>query len=682
MTFLGGNKQALIGKLTKITLDHLEEDRFGGKELALAMGMSWSTLNRKVQAVTGKHISRFIREIRLKKAMELLRENNFTAAEVSFKVGFGSPAYFSKCFSDFYGFPPGEVGKKLTEGSLTIADETQTSESILTIKSSINALQGRFKKPQLFAATVIAALLIIAAGISFLIRRGNLGKQSAGNEISIAVLPFQNLTRDTSRDFWEIMVQDNLINSLSNVRDLKVRQTQTVNALLAGHEVTNFAFLTPALSRSVSQKLDANVFVQGSINEIGTITRLNAKLIDALTDEVFQSFQLDGYHENIFKLADSIALLIKNYLIINLLKKELPSYQNEFFEAYAHATPINPEAFRFYLEGMKLFGKDLSKAREMYGKALEFDPDFVPAMIYLINTYGNQGFFEEAKKWCTILYEKKDNVSRIDNLLIEANYAIYFGSPAEAIKYYRLLLDIDDQFAMYYYLIGLYYSRVGQYDKAIPELEKNLEIRRNLGIRIEWAPYYTFLGLAYHKTGKYRKEQRLYRQAEKDIPDNPSIIRRQAILSIVRGKTKQANEYLTKFESLIRNEGASEASVQTQLGGIYEEAGKMNVAEKHFREALLLEPNNPGRINNLATLLIKDDMHVHEGMTLVEKALEIWPDHYTYLHTKGWGLYKQGKIREALELLQKSWDLRMAHAVYNHEAFLNLEEVKAAVAKL
>jgi tetratricopeptide (TPR) repeat protein/AraC-like DNA-binding protein len=681
MTFLGGNKQALIDKLKKITLDHLEEERFGGKELALAMGMSWSTLNRKVQAVTGKHISRFIREIRLKKAIELLRENDFTAAEVSFKVGFGSPAYFSKCFNDFYGFPPGEVRKILAEGSLTIADETQTSESILATKSAINTLQGRFKKPQLFAKAALLAMLIIAFAITYLARKINLSNQPAGNEISIVVLPFQNLTRDTSRDFWEIMVQDNLINSLSNVRDLKVRQTQTVNALLAGHEVTNFAFLTPALSRSVSQKLDANVFVQGSISEIGAITRLNAKLIDALTDEVFQSFQLDGYHENIFQLADSLALLVKNFLVFSLQKKELPAYFNEFFETYAQASPIDPEAFRFYLEGMKLFGKDLSQAREMYRKALEVDPDFIPAMIYLINTYGNQGLFEDAKKWCTILYEKKDNASRIDRLLIEANYANYFRSPAEAIKYYRLLLEIDDQFAMYYYLIGLYYCRVGQYDKAISELEKNLEIRRNLGIRIDWAPNYTFLGLAYHKTGQYRKEQRLYRQAEKDIPDNPSIIRRQAILSIVRGKTKQANEYLTKFESLIRNEGASEASVQTQLGKIYEEAGKMNVAEKHFREALLLEPNNPERINNLATLLIKNDMHVHEGMALVEKALEIWPDHYTYLHMKGWGLYKQGKIREALEILQKSWDLRITHAVYNHEAFLNLEEVKVAVAK-
>ncbi|MFO7656671.1 MAG: hypothetical protein R6W78_06355, partial [Bacteroidales bacterium] len=62
MTFGGGKEQEFIGKLTQITLDHLSDENFGGKELAVALGMSWSTLNRKVQSACGKHISEFIRE--------------------------------------------------------------------------------------------------------------------------------------------------------------------------------------------------------------------------------------------------------------------------------------------------------------------------------------------------------------------------------------------------------------------------------------------------------------------------------------------------------------------------------------------------------------------------------------------------------------------------------------------
>jgi hypothetical protein len=60
--------------------------------------------------------------------------------------------------------------------------------------------------------------------------------------------------------------------------------------------------------------------------------------------------------------------------------------------------------------------------------------------------------------------------------------------------------------------------------------------------------------------------------------------------------------------------------------------------------------------------------------------LVLSPDNYDYLETKGRGLYKIGKYHEALEILQKSWDLRMKNAIYNNEAFLNLEAAKKAFA--
>jgi tetratricopeptide (TPR) repeat protein len=84
-------------------------------------------------------------------------------------------------------------------------------------------------------------------------------------------------------------------------------------------------------------------------------------------------------------------------------------------------------------------------------------------------------------------------------------------------------------------------------------------------------------------------------------------------------------------------------------------------------------------LNNLAYFLIDKDRNINEGLELVNKALELSPDNYMSLHGKGWGLYKQGKYKEALEILQKSWDLRREKAVYNHEAFLHLEEARKAV---
>jgi hypothetical protein len=62
--------------------------------------------------------------------------------------------------------------------------------------------------------------------------------------------------------------------------------------------------------------------------------------------------------------------------------------------------------------------------------------------------------------------------------------------------------------------------------------------------------------------------------------------------------------------------------------------------------------------------------------------LKVSPDDYRFLHSYGRGLYKQGKTREALGVLQKSWDIRLSENVYNHEEYLLLEEVKKAATGL
>ncbi len=105
-------------------------------------------------------------------------------------------------------------------------------------------------------------------------------------------------------------------------------------------------------------------------------------------------------------------------------------------------------------------------------------------------------------------------------------------------------------------------------------------------------------------------------------------------------------------------------------------------AEEYYREALSLEPGNPERIDNLAYFLLDNERNTDEGMKLVTEALKASPGHFSFLHTKGWGLYKMGKYDEALQVLQESWDLRREKAFYEHVPFLHLEAAKKAVAGL
>jgi tetratricopeptide (TPR) repeat protein len=527
---------------------------------------------------------------------------------------------------------------------------------------------------------IIAALIIVVGILAYpkIFKRDTLERlRSSGERISVAVMPFQNMTNDTTKNFWQEMIQDNLINTLTNSEELKVRQTESIITLLQNNNVTNYALITPSIASSVSQKLDANIFVRGSINQTGTLIRLNAKLIDSKTEDIIKSFQKDGTEENILALTDTLSSMVKDFLIISKLKKRIG------YETSKIVSTNDPEAYIYFMQGQKAFDKgDFITAENMFLNSIRIDSNFFAPIFFISIAYEKLDSIEQAKKYCQSAYKRRDMMPLRQEYYYKWLYARFFDTPNDEIIYLRQLMDFDDQLPFTYYEVGNGYSDFYNYEKAIPEYKKALEIFDKWDSKPRWITNYTNLGLAYHKTNQYKKEKKLYHKAEQDFPDHPDLINRQTILTLAEGKTKDANKYVEKYKSVLKENSASEATIATNLAGIYSEANLPDQAEVYYRQALLLEPENPIRMNRLAYFLIDKDSNKNEGLELVDKALELSPDNYSYLHTKGWGLYKQGKYQEALDILQRSWNLRRQNAVYNHEAFLHLEATKKAVAGL
>jgi len=115
MPINSNHDQAFLQKLTGITLANLTNNQFGVSELASEMGKSRSYIYLRLKRLTGEAVSQFIRRIRLEKALEMLKKDEATVAEIAYDVGFGSPSYFIKCFHDHYGYPPGEVKNRVYE---------------------------------------------------------------------------------------------------------------------------------------------------------------------------------------------------------------------------------------------------------------------------------------------------------------------------------------------------------------------------------------------------------------------------------------------------------------------------------------------------------------------------------------------------------------------------------------
>jgi signal transduction histidine kinase/DNA-binding response OmpR family regulator/ligand-binding sensor domain-containing protein len=103
---------ALLKKVMEIVERNMENEEFAVDDLAREACLSRTHLNRKLRGLTNLSPAEFIRYIRLQRARELLEKNVGPVAEIAFRVGFTSPAYFSACFHERFGYPPSEVYRR------------------------------------------------------------------------------------------------------------------------------------------------------------------------------------------------------------------------------------------------------------------------------------------------------------------------------------------------------------------------------------------------------------------------------------------------------------------------------------------------------------------------------------------------------------------------------------------
>ena len=88
---------------------NIGNEHFDVDALSRACAVSRSQMHRKIHALTNHSAGDLIRMVRLERAMAILRQHAGSVAEVAYAVGFSNPSYFTKCFHDRFGIPPGKV---------------------------------------------------------------------------------------------------------------------------------------------------------------------------------------------------------------------------------------------------------------------------------------------------------------------------------------------------------------------------------------------------------------------------------------------------------------------------------------------------------------------------------------------------------------------------------------------
>ena len=494
-------------------------------------------------------------------------------------------------------------------------------------------------------------------------------------KISVAVMPFENLTGDSLNNVWQGGIQNLLISALSNSNELQVRRYHTMTNILAQKKNVNQASISPSLAGELARDLETKTYILGKIMKAGKRIRINAQLVNADSEEIYKTYQADCTNEEaIFAVSDSLGGIIRNFLEIKKYSENIHSPG-----ASSSVATNSPEAFGYYIHAYNSFEKmDARTTVELLQKAIKTDPEFIDAYVFLSLFLTAVQQYEQAEVVLDRAYVKRGQVSVREKLFLDHLHAYHHETPHEEIMYCRQILEMDEMNPTYWLFLGYAQSNLEQFEEAIASFEKVLEVQEKWGINNTYPHLYPWLGHALHEVGNHKRENEIYELGLQAMHFPGYILNQQSVCALSRDDNERAAEYIQRYKGQRRAEGQSEALILNSIGYIYEEANRIEEAEKYKRQALALDPDHPQVLEGLAWHLIEYDINLEEGMALIEKAMKLDPEACNINETWGWGLYKSGRKEEALEALHKASDLR---GLYDPLIAKQIQAVEKALAE-
>src|SRR6266446_4107492 len=243
-----------------------------------------------------------------------------------------------------------------------------------TLPRKFESVQKR--RTRLRWAAVIAALLALAAivgGIA-MFSRNRVRSMLAAPEKSIAVLPFENRSRDPDNAYFADGIQDEILTRLSKIADLKVISRTSTQPYKSA----------PENLREIARQLGVAHIVEGSVQKSGDAVRVNVRLIKATNDSQLWADTFDRKLTDIFSVETDVAKAIADQLRAKLSGQE---------EQVIGAKPTdNPEAYDAYLRGLAYALKagttpaNALGAQKYLREAVRLDPKFALAWALLSYT--------------------------------------------------------------------------------------------------------------------------------------------------------------------------------------------------------------------------------------------------------------------------------------------------------
>lgn len=372
---------------------------------------------------------------------------------------------------------------------------------------------------------IVIVILLLVAFSTYVILQKSTSKET--NNKKIAVLPFININNDPADEYFSDGIMEDILTQLVKIGDLKVISRTTMMSYKNSNKTL----------REISQELDADIVLEGSVRRDAKQLRISAQLIDASTDEHLWAETYDNELKEVLTIQSEIAQKIAEALHTKLSPAEK--------DRLMAPAILNVEAYNFILKGSYYLGQgsreDVEKAIDQIKQALSLEGNNARAWAQLATAFARQadlgavsteegyskarlaaekalelddqlaqgytimGWIKRSFDWDWVGAEAEcrkalelapGDVTVIRNM---ANLEKSLGRFDQAITLMRKASELDPKKVPIYTSLGLMSMYANRLEEAATAYKKAIELNP------QYPPAHTFLGLVYLLQGKSDK---------------------------------------------------------------------------------------------------------------------------------------------------------------------------------
>jgi len=442
-----------------------------------------------------------------------------------------------------------------------------------------------------------AAALLVLSVIGYVAYRRRSAPPSK-EPLSLAILPFQSLTRDPESDFLGFSLVDDIITKLGYVRSLAVRPSYAVA------KYRNQIVDIP----KVAADLHVNTLLTGSFIHEGGNLRINTQLIDVPAQKILWKQTFDLKYERLLTVQENVARQIIKGLELSLSRLE--------GERLKPDQPVDPQAYEYYLRGVDLYARgDYPLAIGMLEKSASIDPRHALTWAHLGRAYTAAASFQlggrEQYRKAQAAYEKSLAIApdQIEAQIYLANFFTDTGQAERAVPLLTRALKTNPNHAEAHWEMGYAYRFAGMLDESATECERARRLDPSVKLTSSALNAYLYVGkydqfvaslpqdensafiLFYRGFAKYYKSN--LEQAVEDFDRayelDPSLLHSAIGKALVEGIRHNSREGLTilgKTANKIEQRGVGDPEAMYKIAQSYLALGDRSSALHFLRRSV------------------------------------------------------------------------------------------------